>query len=118
MLGSFATVNGTAMMVAPEPYFLRAAVETGPLNLHFVRDVGAAYLTSGIAALWAAREPVWRAPLVSGAALFQLLHAAVHVFESAAGEQSAKRLLGDAAAVYLPTLILAAIALHALRRAR
>jgi hypothetical protein len=116
-LGSLAILNGTVMMLAPEPYFFRAAADTGPLNPHFVRDVGAAYATSGIAAVWAARNAAWRAPLAAGAALFQALHAAIHMFEDAAGTQPMSRVLGDTAAVYLPTLILAAVALHALRRA-
>lgn len=116
VLGALATLNGAVMMLAPEPYFLRAAAETGPLNLHFVRDVGAAYATSGIAAFWAARQPAWRAPLAATAALFQALHASIHVFEVATAAQPMSRLLREAPAIYLPTLILAAIVLYSLRR--
>ena len=116
-LGTLAAANGAVMLVAPEPWFVRIAADTGPLNLHLVRDVGAAYATSGVAALWAARRPDWRGPLAAVAALFQALHAAIHVFEVAAGAQPASHLLEDFPGVYLPTLILIGIALHALRRA-
>jgi hypothetical protein len=118
VLGALATFNGAMMLIAPEPWFLRAAADTGPLNLHFVRDVGAAYAASGLAALWAAHNAEWRAPLAACAALFQILHAAIHVSEATGGGPPIGRLLGETAVVFLPTLMLTGVALHALRRAR
>jgi len=115
VLGALAALNGIVMGVVPEPWFVRVAADTGPLNLHLVRDVGGAYLTSGVAAIWAARTPHWRAPLASAAALFQGLHAAVHVFDVLAGIQPASHLLEDVPAIYVPTLIFIGIAVHALR---
>ena len=116
VLGGLALANGLVMLIAPEPWFLRIAADTGPLNFHLVRDVGAAYATSGIAAIWAARAPHFRAPLAVAAALFQGLHGAIHVFEVLAGTQPASHLVEDFPAVYLPTLILIGIAVHAYRR--
>jgi len=115
VLGALASLNGIVMLAAPEPWFVRVAADTGPLNFHLVRDVGGAYLTSGLAAIWAARAPHWRAPLASAAALFQGLHAAIHVFDVLAGIQPPVHLLTDFPAVYLPTLILIGVAVHALR---
>ena len=63
--------------------------------MHLVRDVGAAYLTSGIASVWAARTPAWRVPLAASAALFLGLHGLIHVFEVAAGVQPPVHLLED-----------------------
>ena len=63
LLGAIFLVNGLIMLAAPEPWFVRIAADTGAFNPHLVRDVGAAYATSGIAAIWAARVPHWRAPL-------------------------------------------------------
>jgi hypothetical protein len=115
-LGAGALANGLAMLFAPEPWYLRIAADTGPFNSHFVRDIGGAYAATGIAALWAARAPQWRAPLAATAALFHAMHGAVHVFDVAAGLQPASHLLEDLPGVYLPTLALVAVALHALRR--
>ncbi len=116
LLGALALGNGLIMGIAPEPWFVRIAADTGPLNFHLVRDVGAAYATSGIAALWAARAPQFRGPLALTAALFQGLHGAIHVFDVLAGTQPASHLLEDFPGVYLPTLVLIGIAVHALRR--
>lgn len=116
LLGAGALANGLVMLVAPEPWFLRIAADTGAFNPHLVRDVGGAYATTGIAALWAAHEPRWRAPLAAAAALFHGMHGGVHVFDVLAGLQPPVHLLEDFPGVYLPTLALIGIALHALRR--
>ncbi len=115
VLGALAAANGVVMLAAPEPWFVRVAADTGPFNIHLVRDVGAAYLTSGLAAVWAARIPAWRAPLALAAALFQGLHGAIHLFEVASGVQPASHLLDDFPGVYLPTLLFVIVAITALR---
>jgi hypothetical protein len=117
LLGAGALANGLAMLVAPEPWFERVASYTGAFNPHLVRDVGAAYATSGVAALWAARAPHWRAPLAMAAALFQGMHGAIHVLDVVTGALSVSHLLEDLPGVYLPTLILVGVALHAHRAA-
>ena len=65
LLGIGGIVNGLIMLFASEAWFASVAADTGPFNVHLVRDVGAAYVTSGIASAWAARAP-------------QLAHAARH----------------------------------------
>ena len=118
VLGFLAAGNGVVMLLAPEPWFTRIAADTGPFNIHLVRDVGAAYLTSGVAAFWAGRAPRWRAPLAAAAALFQGLHGGIHLFDVASGVQPASHLIADFPGVYLPTLLLAIVALGALRAPR
>ena len=115
LLGAIFLVNGLIMLAAPGPWFARIAADTGAFNPHLVRDVGAAYATSGIAAIWAARAPHWRAPLATTAALFQGMHGAIHVFDVFAGLLAPSHLLEDFPGVYLPTLVLIGIALHSLR---
>jgi len=110
LLGIGGAVNGLIMLFASEPWFARIAADTGPFNVHLVRDVGAAYLTSGIASVWAARAPHWRTPLATAAALFLGLHGLIHVQEVLAGVQPASHLLEDFPGVYLPALLLAGIA--------
>jgi hypothetical protein len=113
VLGLGGAVNGLFMLFTSEAWFARIAADTGPFNVHLVQDVGAAYLTSGIAAVWAARAPAWRVPLAASAALFLGLHGAIHVVEVLRGVQPAAHLLEDFPGVYLPALLLAGVALRA-----
>lgn len=54
---------------------------TGPLNHHFVQDIGAAHVACG-AALWlAARFPAAGLPLLAPAGIFAGLHAVTHLAE-------------------------------------
>ena len=115
LLGIGGTVNGLIMLFASEPWFASIAADTGPFNVHLVRDVGAAYVTSGIASIWAARVPRWRTPLATAAALFLGLHGLIHVEEVLSGVQPPVHLLEDFPGVYLPALLLSAIALRARR---
>jgi len=112
LLGTLGVLNGVIMLFAPEPWFASIAADTGPFNVHLVRDVGAAYVTSGIASIWAARAPHWRTPLATAAALFLGLHGLIHVQEVLGGVQPPLHLLEDFPGVYLPALLLAGIALR------
>src|SRR4029077_17484094 len=52
--------NAAWMLADPEGWYhgLPAGVpHTGPLNEHFVRDIGAAFTVMGVALLWAAARP-------------------------------------------------------------
>ena len=115
LLGLGASVNGLFMLFTSEGWFARIAAYTGPFNVHLVQDVGAAYLTAGIASLWAARVPAWRLPLATSAALFIGIHGLIHGVEVARGVQPAVHLLEDFPGVYLPALLLAGIAFRARR---
>jgi hypothetical protein len=115
LLGLGGIVNGAFMLLASEAWFTAIAAYTGPFNVHLVQDVGAAYVTSGIASVWAARAPAWRAPLAASAALFLGLHGGIHLVEVLRGVQPAAHLVEDFPGVYLPALLLAGIALRARR---
>jgi len=112
LLGAGGVVNGLFMLFTSATWFERIAARTGPFNAHLVRDVGAAYVTSGIASVWAAAAPAWRVPLASAAALFLGLHGAIHVAEVVSGAEPPSRLVEDFPGVYLPALLLAGIAFH------
>jgi hypothetical protein len=115
LLGAGATVNGLFMLFTSEGWFTRIAAYTGPFNVHLVQDVGAAYVTAGIASVWAARAPAWRVPLAASAALFLGIHGGIHLVEVLRGVQPAAHLVEDFPGVYLPALLLAGIALRARR---
>jgi hypothetical protein len=112
LLGLGGIVNGLIMLFASEPWFASVAARTGPFNRHLVQDVGVAFLTAGIASVWAARTPAWRTPLATAAALFIGLHGVIHLAEVAVGAVSPAHLLEDFPGVYLPALLLGAIALR------
>jgi hypothetical protein len=66
--------------------------ETGPLNLHFVRDIGCADILTGLAlAGLAFNERAWRAALIG--TLFLTLHALVHVADGFSGRVHANHVL-------------------------
>jgi predicted anti-sigma-YlaC factor YlaD len=103
-LGGGSVVNGGWMLLDAAGWFESVAADVRPFNVHFVRDIGAAYLASGIALLWAAWRPAWRLPLVAVATIFRALHAVGHVRETAVGELASFHWLEDLPGVYLPAL--------------
>jgi hypothetical protein len=52
--------------------------QTGPLNLHFARDVGLAYFASGVAMIWGGAKQDPSAALCGAA--WPVLHALFHVW--------------------------------------
>jgi hypothetical protein len=117
-LGLVLMANAVWMLLAPASWYqeLPAGVpDTGPLNPHFVRDIGATYLTVGAGLLWAARQREFRLPLVAVAALFHVLHAATHVLDTMNGRLPSRHWLIDFPGVYLPTLALMAATVFAWR---
>ena len=107
------TVNGIWMLADPGHWYehLPAGVpDTGPLNSHFVRDIGCAFLTIGIGLLWALRNPDYRTPLVGVAALFYVAHAILHVYDTGLGGLGNDHWLLDLPGVYLPAILLAVAA--------
>jgi len=95
-------VNGAAMLAAPQLWYVTVpgVTSTGPLNLHFVRDIGAAYLVAAGGFLWMWRDArAWPAA-VAGAA-FLALHALVHVGEMLAGSFDPHHLVRDLPGVFL-----------------
>jgi hypothetical protein len=101
ILAVFNTANGLVMLLASATWWasVPGVPETGPFNLHFVQDVGAAFLASGLAqAARTWRPEYWPAALAGSG--FLAIHAAIHLMMIATGHD---------AAVVLP----AALALYA-----
>ena len=84
---------------------------TGPFNHHFVRDVGAAFATLGVAFLTAAPNARTRRGVLLGAALFYTLHSVVHVADLVTGRLHANHWGMDFPLVFLPTILLILLAL-------
>jgi len=123
VLGAFHLANAFWMLFAPEGWYANfpaGVADTGPLNIHFVRDVGCAFLSSGVALVWAAAtsQVTVRLACVVLAALFIGGHAAVHLFDLARGALPERHWLVDLPGVFAPTLILAALVVHFRRQAQ
>jgi len=106
--------NGAWMLFAPASWYhgLPAAVpDTGPLNLHFVRDIGSAFVTIGAALGAAAMRPRMRRAVVTAVALFSVLHALVHLTDLAGGRLDADHWLIDLPGVFVPAALFAVLSL-------
>ena len=114
LLGVANLSSGLWMLFAPEHWFqnLPAGVpDTGPFNQHFVRDVGAAFATIGVAFLAAAPKAHMRRSVLFGATLFYLLHSLVHIADLVTGRLHANHWGMDFPLVFLPTMLLIFLAL-------
>jgi hypothetical protein len=113
VLGVILGGNGVVMLFAGLWWYgvVPGVTATGPFNPHFVRDIGAAYVTAGGGLLAYAFWPrvAWSALVASAA--FQLMHVAVHVFDAACGRAPLHDVARDFAAVYLPAIVTALFAL-------
>lgn len=115
-VGVFALGNAAWMLLDSRGWFEAIAHDTGSFNLHLVRDVAFAYGTVGGAALAAALAPAARGPLAAAAALFLGAHALGHVYEIATGALPFHHWWLDGPGVFLPALLVAAVAAASLRR--
>src|SRR5262244_864644 len=114
ILGLMNLANGLWMLAAPEGWYhaLPAGVpDTGPLNLHFVRDIGAAFTTIGVAFCVAAPRAARHRGVVLAAALFSVLHALIHVADIVAERLPADHWLIDLPGVFVPAAFLVVLAL-------
>jgi hypothetical protein len=106
-LGNLA--NGFWMLAAPAGWYvgLPAAVpDFGPLNEHFVRDIGAAFVMMGGGLVWAAAVPSVRLPVVALTAVFHVLHALAHVYDTLAGRVGPEHWFIDLFPIYVPAGVL------------
>jgi len=113
--------NGAWMLADPAGWYagVPAAVpDFGPLNEHFVRDLGAVFTVLGIALGWAAFVPTLRVPMLAIVTLFYGLHALVHVYDTLRGLVGPAHWAIDFPGVYLPALLLVAMTVAAARSER
>jgi hypothetical protein len=114
LFGAINLANGLWMLLAPAGWYqgLPAGVpDTGPLNVHFVRDIGAAFTTVGVALLVAAPDAPRRRGVLLAATLFYLLHALIHVGDLMSGRLDADHWLIDLPGVFAPAIVLMVLCL-------
>jgi hypothetical protein len=111
--------NGAWMLLFPQSWYtdLPAAVpHTGPFNAHFVRDLGVAFLVTGVAFAWSARNIDRSYPVHIGLTLFFTGHALIHLVDIATGHLPTAHWLIDLPGVFLPALLMIVLAVPAVRR--
>jgi len=116
VLGIMMVTNSILMLVSSGTWFtlLPAALEdTGPLNRHFVHDVGLAYFTFGIGILWCSRHLKQSSPIFLGVTIFTVGHAISHIGEILYGQLPITHWYIDFPLVFLPAIVLGMIALPA-----
>ncbi len=109
LVGLSSGANAIWMLVVPQHWYghVPAAVpDFGPYNVHFVRDVGIAYLIVGIGLLWSASNETVRLPITILATIFFGGHALVHLFDTARGHVGKLHWLLDFPTTYLPLFLL------------
>src|SRR5690348_14578195 len=105
-LGLLLAANGFVMLVDPAQWYamVPGVPETGPFNPHFVRDIGAAFVVTGVAMTWLGRD-ARAVPAALAGALFLTLHAFVHVADAIAGRIHTDHILSDLVTVFAPAVI-------------
>src|ERR1700722_13444100 len=101
LVGVFSTGNGLAMLFAGSIWWAATpgVRETGPINLHLVHDVGAAFVASGLALAALTWRTVYWPAAVAGAA-FLVIHAVIHLAMIVSGHD--QYAAADLAFVVLP----------------
>ena len=109
-LAAAMAANGAFMFVEPSTWYqsVPGVPSTGPLNLHFVRDIGIAYLTAAVAIAWSEFGAGWRATALG--AMFISLHALLHAGETFLGHHH-DVILNEVLAVHLPALLAISISI-------
>ena len=108
LLAVFNVANGLVMLFASSIWWAQVAgaSDTGPFNPHFVQDVGAAFLVSGLAlGARAWREEYWPAAIAGVG--FLAVHALIHLAMIVSGHHDHS--MEDLLAVVVP----AALAVYA-----
>ena len=105
LLAVFDGGNGLYMIVNPMDWYhaVPGVTATGPANVHFITDVGLAYLTSMALLIAAVVRPGQRGAFALAAALWPALHAGFHI----AGDIAAGGLaitVPEAFGIHLPAI--------------
>jgi len=96
------------MLIAPKHWYenLPAGVPVyGPLNYHFIRDIGCIFFLLGIGLIFAAFYLSYRLPLFTMNTGFYFLHMLVHIHEVVSGRIRLSMFWVDLPGVYIPAII-------------
>jgi predicted anti-sigma-YlaC factor YlaD len=120
LLGLGNLANGAWMIARPAHWYARlpaAVPDTGPLNEHFVRDIGCAYAAVGLGLAIAAEAPAARRGVLYVATMFVGFHALLHVADLTAGRLPPDHWLIDLPGVFAPAILFVVLCLPRFQRA-
>jgi len=82
ILGLFHVGNGLWMLIAPEAWYaaIPGVSATGPINHHFIADIGLAFLASGAGLMLGARNMRAAGAFAVAGASWSALHALLHLW--------------------------------------
>ena len=104
----FNLANGLMMIIAPMTWYelTPGAAETGPFNIHFVRDIGIAFIAAGTGLWLAVGAAAWKsASTAIVAMIFIGGHGILHFVEMFAHHLDLNAALRDVALIVLPAAI-------------
>lgn len=102
-------LNGLWMLASPAHWYIHLPANvpgTGPLNEHFVRDIGCIFTLLGLALLVSRSRRHWRLPAMAAASAYSAAHALVHVFDTMRGLLGPGQWRFDLGPIYFGTLLL------------
>lgn len=108
-MGAVSIGNGLWMLFLAENWYfnLPAGIEdTGPLNTHFVHDIGLVYCIAGIAAFYCASRIDNCKAVHIGLTLFTVGHALIHVIEILIGLLPPSHWLIDLPLLFVPAILI------------
>lgn len=112
ILGGISIGNGLWMLISASTWFSEmpaGAEDTGPLNSHFVHDVGLVYVLVGVGALWCGYKLKNCIEVHLAITFFMAGHALIHIGEILTGALPSSHWLIDFPLVTLPAIILIAL---------
>ncbi|MDN5215074.1 hypothetical protein QQ020_23535 [Fulvivirgaceae bacterium BMA12] len=117
--GGISIGNGLWMLFSASTWFTMMPVgaeNTGPLNSHFVHDVGLVYILVGIGAFWCASKLDKAIEIHLAITFFMAGHALIHIGEILSGSLPASHWLIDFPLVTFPAIVLVGLTPVMLKR--
>ncbi len=112
----FYSANGSFMLLDPAAWYAAVPGVSGPMNAHFIRDIGFIYLLSALALLLATRRPRQFALWAGLGTAWPALHALFHLGEWwRHGLSSAAVCAAEIAGVFVPVVVGALLVIGAAR---
>jgi hypothetical protein len=114
-------LNGAWMLASPAHWYVNLPANvpgSGPLNEHFVRDIGCIYFLLGAALLASVPRRELRVGAMIAASAYSAAHALVHVLDQARGLFAPDHWRFDVGPVYAATLLLIALTWKLVREER
>ena len=112
LMGASSIGNGLWMLFFAQNWYNNmpvAAHDTGPLNTHFVHDIGLVFIIVGLALLWCTSNLSTSLVVYIGVVLFYVGHALIHIVEILLGLLPPSHWWIDFPLVFVPAMLLLAL---------